>query len=181
MVNKNMEFSSSQGGTTKAVSMFSSLISQSSNFVMAGVKNLVVKKHNLPLTKIVDDIMEQKQGKYNDEYKYLDPKILRGNEGGQIPRTKTTFNDAIVFVVGGGNYIEYQNLQDYVKNKNAGHATSACKFILIQLFLVAQPYLFSVSTASQKRIVYGSTQMMNADQFLGQLTLLGKEISGEQF
>ena len=90
----------------------------------------LVKKHNLPLTKIVDDIMEQKQGKYNDEYKYLDPKILRGNEGGQIPRTKTTFNDSIVFVVGGGNYIEYQNLQDYVKNKNAGHTSSACKSIL---------------------------------------------------
>jgi hypothetical protein len=52
------------------------LISQSSNFVMAGVKNLVVKKHNLPITKIVDDIMEQKQGKFNDEYKYLDPKML---------------------------------------------------------------------------------------------------------
>ena len=35
-------------------------------------------------------------------------------------RTKTTFNDAIVFVVGGGNYIEYQNLRDYTKAKNAG-------------------------------------------------------------
>ena len=71
-------------GTTKAVSMFSSLISQSSNFVMAGVKNLVVKKHNLPLTRIVDDIMEQRQGKYNEEYRYLDPKILRAGEGGQV-------------------------------------------------------------------------------------------------
>ena len=104
------------------------MISQSSNFVMAGVKNLVVKKHNLPITKIVDDIMEQKQGKYNDDYKYLDPKILRGNEGGQIPRTKTPFSDAIVFVVGGGNYIEYQNLQDYVKSKNIGYSSSGGKF-----------------------------------------------------
>ena len=47
--------------------MLSSLISQSSNFMMAGVKNLVVKKHNLPITEIVDDIVEQKQGKYDDE------------------------------------------------------------------------------------------------------------------
>ena len=130
---KSMEYNTGvagAAGSTKAVSMFSSLISQSSNFVMAGVKNLVVKKHNLPITKIVDDIMEQKQGRYNDEYKYLDPKILRGNDGGHIPRTKTTFNDSIVFVVGGGNYIEYQNLQDYVKNKNAGNAVSACKLII---------------------------------------------------
>ena len=29
--------------------------------------------------------MEQKSGKYNDEYKYLDPKILRG--GDSIPRS----------------------------------------------------------------------------------------------
>ena len=35
---------------------------------------------------------------------------------------KTTFNDAIVFVVGGGNYIEYQNLRDYVKAKNTGNS-----------------------------------------------------------
>merc|ERR1712130_399714 len=147
-------------GTTKAVSMFSNLISQSSNFVMAGVKNLVVKKHNLPVTKIVDDIMEQKQGKFNDEYKYLDPKILRGNDGGQVPRTKTPFSDGIVFVVGGGNYIEYQNLQDYVKTKNLGYTPS------------------TMNAASMRRVVYGCTQVTNSDQFLSQLTMLGKEISG---
>ena len=131
--NKSLEQShtgAGHGGSIKAVSMFSSLISQSSNFVMAGVKNLVVKKHNLPITKIVDEIMEQKQGKHNDEYKYLDPKILRGQDGAQIPRTKTPFNDAIVFVVGGGNYIEYQNLQDYSRNKNATFGSSARKLKL---------------------------------------------------
>ena len=81
---KMVETAGGGQGTTKAVSMFSNLISQSSNFVMAGVKNLVVKKHNLPLTKIVDEIMEQKQGKVNEEFKYLDPKILRGQESGQV-------------------------------------------------------------------------------------------------
>ena len=43
---------------TKTVSMFSKLMQQSSSFVMEGVKNLVVKKHNLPVTKIVDELME---------------------------------------------------------------------------------------------------------------------------
>ena len=46
------------GGGTKTVSMFSKLMQQSSSFVMEGVKNLVVKKHNLPVTKIVDELME---------------------------------------------------------------------------------------------------------------------------
>merc|ERR1712181_174476 len=133
------------------------LISQSSNFVMAGVKNLVVKKHNLPLTKIVDEIMEQKQGKVNEEFKYLDPKILRGQESGQVPRTKTPFADAVVFVVGGGNYIEHQNLQDYVKTRNAAYGNN------------------SAAIGSQKRVVYGSTQLTNAAQFLGQLARLGTE------
>ena len=37
---------------------FSKLMQQSSSFVMEGVKNLVVKRHNLPVTKIVDELME---------------------------------------------------------------------------------------------------------------------------
>ena len=36
------------GGETRTVSMFSKLMQQSSSLVMEGVKNLVVKKHNLP-------------------------------------------------------------------------------------------------------------------------------------
>ncbi|VDM72647.1 unnamed protein product, partial [Strongylus vulgaris] len=38
------------GGGTKTISMFNKLLSHSSRFVMEGVKNLVPKKHNLPLT-----------------------------------------------------------------------------------------------------------------------------------
>ena len=56
---------------------------------MEGVKNLVVKKHNLPVTKIVDELMEIKQGSYNEEYLYFDPKILRGQDN--IPRAKNPF------------------------------------------------------------------------------------------
>jgi hypothetical protein len=41
-----------QGAGTKTVGMFSKLLSQSSKFVMEGVKNLVPKKHNLPLTRV---------------------------------------------------------------------------------------------------------------------------------
>jgi len=148
---KNFDFNQGQGmATTKSVSMFSKLMEKSSNFVMEGVKNLVVKKHDLPVTKIVDDMMEQKSGKYNDEYRYLDSKILRG--GDSIPRIKTTFNDAIVFVVGGGNYIEYQNLTDYVKAKNA------------------------VGTVTARRVVYGCTQLCTPSGFLHDLEKLGSEM-----
>ena len=46
------------GGGTKTVSMFGKLVAQSSQFVMEGVKNLVVKRHNLPVTRIVEELME---------------------------------------------------------------------------------------------------------------------------
>uniref|UniRef100_A0A1I7SVH2 Sec1 family domain-containing protein 1 n=1 Tax=Bursaphelenchus xylophilus TaxID=6326 RepID=A0A1I7SVH2_BURXY len=40
------------GGGTKTLNMFGKLLSHSSRFVMEGVKNLVPKKHNLPVTKV---------------------------------------------------------------------------------------------------------------------------------
>ena len=41
------------------------------------------------MTKIVDELMEIKQGSYNEEYLYFDPKILRGQDN--IPRAKNPF------------------------------------------------------------------------------------------
>lgn len=137
-----------EGGGTKTVSIFSKLMNQGSSFVMEGVKNLVVKKHNLPVTKIVDELMESKQSSQTDDYCYLDPKQLKHTE--QMPKNRPTFQDVIVFIVGGGNYIEYQNLVDYVKQKSG--------------------------TGVNKRITYGSTTFINAKQLLKQLSLLGQEV-----
>ena len=75
---------------------------------MEGVKNLVVKRHNLPVTKIVEELMEIRPGQFQDQFRYFDPKILRANNGAEVPRAKNPFQEAIVFMVGGGNYIEYQ-------------------------------------------------------------------------
>lgn len=102
-----------EGSGTRTVSMFSKLVSQGSNFVMEGVKNLVVKRHNLPLTKATEQLMESKSTPETEEYLYLDPKLLKG--GDVAPKQRAPFQDAVVFVVGGGNYIEYQNLVDFIK------------------------------------------------------------------
>ncbi|XP_064599833.1 sec1 family domain-containing protein 1-like [Liolophura sinensis] len=136
------------GGGTTTVSMFSKLVSQGSQFVMEGVKNLVVKKHKLPATRIVDALMEFKSHQDVEDYKYFDPKLLRGDSS-SIPRNKTPFQEAIVFMVGGGNYIEYQNLVDYAKSK---------------------------SSTIPKRVVYGCSDLVNANQFLKQLSKLGQEM-----
>ena len=126
------------GGETRTVSMFSKLMQQSSSLVMEGVKNLVVKKHNLPgkstyqifflkdsrilinksfsrnfvflVTKIVDELMEIKQGSYNEEYLYFDPKILRGQDN--IPRAKNPFQvewffkNVIIIIINFNCYID---------------------------------------------------------------------------
>ncbi|KAL1506571.1 hypothetical protein ABEB36_005906 [Hypothenemus hampei] len=136
-----------EGAGTKRINMFSKLVSQGSNFVMEGVKNLVVKRHNLPVTKIVDHLMELKNSPEMEEYHYLDPKQLKVSE---IPKNRAAFQDAVVFVIGGGNYIEYQNLVDYAKAKT--------------------------TAGSIKRITYGSSTLINAKQFLHQLSLLGQEL-----
>lgn len=57
--------------------------------------------------------MECRTGGELDDYLYLDPKLLKGND--VIPKNRAPFQDAVVFIVGGGNYIEYQNLVDFIK------------------------------------------------------------------
>lgn len=66
------------------------------------------------MTRIVEQLMECRSGGETDDYHYLDPKLLKG---GEFPKGRAPFQDAIVFIVGGGNYIEYQNLADFIKVK----------------------------------------------------------------
>lgn len=49
-----------------------------------------------------------------EEYLWLDPKATRSKSPSR-QKTPQLFNEAIVFVVGGGNYLEYQNLCEYSK------------------------------------------------------------------
>uniref|UniRef100_A0A672HEL9 Sec1 family domain-containing protein 1 n=1 Tax=Salarias fasciatus TaxID=181472 RepID=A0A672HEL9_SALFA len=127
----------------KPMGLFSRVMNTGSQFVMEGVKNLVVKQHNLPVTRILDNLMEMKSHPETDDYRYFDPKMLRGSE--RCDTESDGCNHAIVFVVGGGNYIEYQNLVDYAKSKQG------------------------------KKVVYGCSELFNAAQFIKQLSQLGQK------
>ena len=87
--------------------------------LMSGVKNLLPTSNDLPVTKAVESLMEGTETP--DEYKSFDPKAVKGSldlrkTGRTASQQKTaTFQDAIVFVIGGGNYLEYQNLQEFSK------------------------------------------------------------------
>lgn len=66
------------------------------------------QSETLPLTKIVSNLMDQKKDKDVEKFIYLDPK------GSTKPSTSfDEFTESIVFVIGPGNYFEYQNLLDY--------------------------------------------------------------------
>jgi len=67
------------------------------------------------VTRIVDELMELKSSPETEDYRHFDPKQLRHVDGSQASKNRAPFHEAIVFVVGGGNYIEYQNLVDYAR------------------------------------------------------------------
>ncbi|KAK6741731.1 hypothetical protein RB195_009542 [Necator americanus] len=151
------------GAGTKTINMFSKLLSHSSRFVMEGVKNLVPKKHNLPLTMMVDSLvtpassstvginqmMGATQINESNELCYLDPKVMHAmsKDTSSIARARQPPpQDVILFVIGGGNYVEYQNLVDYGKSKNL------------------------------QRVTYGCTELVNPRQFTDQLTRLGRAL-----
>eukprot|EP00051_Salpingoeca_urceolata_P031156 m.10522 g.10522 ORF g.10522 m.10522 type:complete len:632 (-) comp3809_c0_seq1:25-1920(-) len=112
-------------------------------FLRQGVKNLMPTTGDLPVTRIVDALMECKTTELTQDYLYFDPKLLRGSGTTSVPKSRGPFDEAVVFMVGGGNYTEYQNLVDY-----CGRTPS-------------------------KKVVYGVSELMDASGFLEQLTRLG--------
>ncbi|KAF9383865.1 Vesicle trafficking between the ER and Golgi [Podila verticillata] len=114
--------------------------------LLSGVKNFLPSKKDLPMTRIIESIMEPGGGanETNEDFLYFDPKVSRASNA-KMPRTRTPFQEAIVFVVGGGNYVEYQNLNEYAQRQTI-----------------------------KKKITYGSTEVLNPKEFLQQLATLGK-------
>jgi hypothetical protein len=83
-----------------------------------GVNNLrsiLPSDQALPVTRVVDAIMEGKAHAEADQFLYFDPKSSKKTDGRTLPKTKSTFQSGIVFTVGGGNFPEYLNLQEYAQ------------------------------------------------------------------
>ncbi|KAI9480294.1 MAG: Sec1-like protein [Benjaminiella poitrasii] len=115
--------------------------------LLSGVKNLLPARKELVVSKIVSDIMSPSQNSDANDYLYFDPKVSKSSKT-SARQHKISFQEAIVFVVGGGNYVEYQNLQELATQNN-----------------------------SKRKITYGSTEILCPSEFLNQLAILGKESS----
>jgi hypothetical protein len=104
------------------------------------VSSMLGKIHKHHATVVVENLCEFK-GEQDDTYLYLDPKVAKEVNVMQLKESgivRAPIKQVWVFVVGGGSYSEYQNLQ-----------------------LVGPT------------VTYGSTEILNAEQFVQQLGQLG--------
>ncbi|PGH08793.1 hypothetical protein AJ79_05892 [Helicocarpus griseus UAMH5409] len=170
--------------------------------LISGVKNFLPVNKDLTLTKITESIMDPAGASSSaiaktENYLYFDPRSAnargavppaasnrqQGMPGSLAPGTGASFgqrrqgfSEAIVFTVGGGSMDEYGNLQDWAHRTGGGSTGGA----------VGGPSGVGggsgtaggsgVPGAGSRRIVYGSTDLVNATDFLTEaLGKLGKE------
>ncbi|KAL6181127.1 hypothetical protein ACLB2K_047783 [Fragaria x ananassa] len=121
------------------------LYRQSISAMTAGVKNLLSSDKQLALTRTVEALMEGKPNPEVDSYLMFDPRAPKPSSGSN--HLKGPIKEAIVFMVGGGNYVEYGSLQELVQRQ--------------------QPV---------RHVIYGTTEILTGGEFVEQLALLGQKM-----
>ncbi|GLT96893.1 hypothetical protein SLE2022_144840 [Rubroshorea leprosula] len=123
------------------------LYGQSLSAVTAGVKNLLASDRQLALTRTVEALMEGKPNPEIDSYLVFDPRAPKSSSGTSSSHLKGPFKEAIVFMIGGGNYMEYGSLQELVQHQ--------------------QPV---------RHVIYGTTEILTGSEFVDQLSSLGQKM-----
>lgn len=77
------------------------------------VTSMLGKIHKHHTTRVVENLSDMKPGTEDEEYLYLDPKVRGGDVSLAALRnmTRAPVREVIAFMIGGGCYAEYQNLQ----------------------------------------------------------------------
>jgi len=79
---------------------------------MQGLENVLPSRKESVVCQILDSAMDQKPIPATENYLYLDPKAANGEAA---PRIRMPFRRAFAFMVGGGNYVEMQSVQDWAQ------------------------------------------------------------------
>mmetsp|Transcript_17310 Transcript_17310/g.44389 ORF Transcript_17310/g.44389 Transcript_17310/m.44389 type:complete len:644 (+) Transcript_17310:191-2122(+) len=112
--------------------------------VTKGVKNLMSTTRQSMLGVTVDAIVNNKPGT-EQEFEILDPKLPAKATQAQLQeRAKGPFRDTIVFMIGGGNFMESQTLRT-----------------------------MAAGSPTPRNVIYGATELLSPSQFLEQLAVLG--------
>lgn len=88
------------------------LYGQGITAVAKGVKSLLAGGRQLAVTRAVEAVMEGKPTPETDDFCYFDPRSAKGDGAPAQGGAGGAKREAIVFVVGGGNYLEFQSLQE---------------------------------------------------------------------
>jgi len=87
---------------------------------LTSLKGILPSKQNLPILRVVKKLMENKEmagtppDPLIENYEYLDPKVT----GGKEIRLRSSFANALVFVIGGGTFVESEALELFAKKTN---------------------------------------------------------------
>ena len=136
----------SQDGENTALSSFLEAAGSKASSLVAKATAFFTKFSPLYVSRVVDLLSEGRSCPENDTFVTIDP---RSKPTDLVDVRNQTFSDVIVFVLGGGCYSEYFNLQELRKCSIEAHNTL-------------------------RTVVYGSTELYNAEGFLAQLTELSK-------
>ena len=134
------------GGESGYMSHFINKAQSQATGLLAKASNLLARRNSLYVTRVVDHLCSFKPNSEDESFLYLDPKVK-----GVDPSTakgRAPFREVIVFMIGGGCYAEYQNLQEYSRQ---------------------QP------PTAPRQVLYGCTELLNAEGFLTQLAELGRK------
>ncbi|WOK92848.1 SEC1 family transport protein SLY1 [Canna indica] len=143
-LNASLAASASSASRSNIVDWAEKLYGQSISAVTAGMKNLLSGGRQLALTRTVEALMEGKPNPEVDSYLVFDPRAPKTGSGAQL---KGPFKEAIVFMIGGGNYVEYRSLTELAQR--------------------SQPV---------KHVIYGTTELLSGIEFVEQLTELGQKM-----
>jgi len=113
---QELQTSSSQSGSSTIFNSFlAKATTQATGFLAKAtdkVASMLGKIHKHHATVVVENLCEMQPGSEDEDYLYLDPKV-KGDVDINMLRSMTRPNvrEVIAFMIGGGCYCEYQNLQ----------------------------------------------------------------------
>lgn len=125
--------------------------------LISGVKNFLPTNKLLPVTRLVEALMDSSAAsnqslQETDDYLFLDPRSqrqtnvgLQSGAGGSglVKGKRMAYSEGIVFLVGGAGYVEYGNLEEWARK-------------------------------SRKKVTYGGTEIVDPGSFVQILQGLGR-------
>lgn len=150
------------------------------------VSSILGKTHKHYATRVIEHLCEMKNNTEDDEYLYLDPrvkgdidiaklKLSSGSTSGAVAGSirRAPIKDVVCFVIGGGSYGEYQNLQMLAKSDDEQGSSVSNTSVSVGGNLRGSMTSSSSANSKARSITYGSTEIMDAESFVSQLGQLG--------